>query len=55
VAHVAYLYRRVLIKFVGTHKDYDGMIGHCGRSSPTLRASPSWARPRPIGSTCWRP
>jgi mRNA interferase HigB len=25
VAHVAYLYRRVLIKFVGTHKDYDGI------------------------------
>ena len=23
VAHVAYRYKRVLIKFVGTHKDYD--------------------------------
>jgi mRNA interferase HigB len=23
VVHVAYRYRRVLIKFVGTHKDYD--------------------------------
>lgn len=23
VVHVAYAYRRVLIKFVGTHKDYD--------------------------------
>jgi len=23
VAHVAYAYKRVLIKFVGTHADYD--------------------------------
>ena len=23
VMHVSYLYRRVLVKFVGTHKDYD--------------------------------
>lgn len=23
VAHVAYRYRRVLVKFVGTHKEYD--------------------------------
>lgn len=23
VAHVAYRYRRVLVKFVGTHRDYD--------------------------------
>jgi mRNA interferase HigB len=23
IAHVAYAYRRVLIKFVGTHKEYD--------------------------------
>jgi mRNA interferase HigB len=25
VAHVAYPFKRVLIKFVGTHKDYDGI------------------------------
>jgi mRNA interferase HigB len=23
IVHVSYLYKRVLIKFVGTHKDYD--------------------------------
>jgi mRNA interferase HigB len=23
VVHVSYLYKRVLVKFVGTHKDYD--------------------------------
>ncbi len=23
VVHVSYLYKRVLIKFIGTHKDYD--------------------------------
>jgi len=25
IVHVAYAYRRVLIKFVGTHSDYDGI------------------------------
>ena len=25
VAHVAYRFRKVLIKFVGTHKDYDAI------------------------------
>lgn len=25
IVHVAYRYRRVLVKFVGTHSDYDGI------------------------------
>jgi mRNA-degrading endonuclease HigB of HigAB toxin-antitoxin module len=27
VCHMAYPFRRVLIKFIGTHKDYDKIVG----------------------------